>query len=342
VGQSERGAVDRCPKKGEKNMKAIVYTKYGTPDVLQLKEVEKPEPGPLEVLIRVHASAVTATDPIDRKGEPFIARVTTGIRGPKNATPGGVLAGEIEAVGEGVRRFKKGDRVYGSTGIRLGAHAEYISLPETAALAGISTNLSFGEAAAVCDGALTALPFLRDHGKIRPGSTVLVNGASGSVGTAAVQLARHFGAQVTGVCSRANAGMVASLGAHQVIDYTREDFTRLGPRYDIIFDAVGKRSFSACKSALNDNGIYLTTVPSLAILGQMLWTTFRGGKKAVFAATGLRPKAEKADDLGFINQLLEAGELTSVIDRHYPLTRIAEAHRYVERGHKKGNVLLTL
>jgi NADPH:quinone reductase-like Zn-dependent oxidoreductase len=323
-------------------MKAIVYEEYGPPEVLQLKEVEKPIPKEDEVLIRVYAAAVNATDPVNRKGEPFIARLATGLMRPKNTIPGDALAGEIEAVGIDVTLFKEGDQVYGNTGLGLGAHAEYKCMPEAGALALKPANMTYKEAAAVVDGALTALPFLRDKANIQSGGKVLINGASGSVGTSAVQLAKYFGAEVTGVCSTTNLELVKSLGADKVIDYTKEDFTQSGETYDVIFDAVGKSSYSRCKSSLKERGIYLTTVPTLAIVLQMLWTSMIGNKKAIFAATGLRPASEKAKDLIFLKELIEAGKLKAVIDRRYPLEQISEAHRYVEKGHKKGNVVITV
>lgn len=322
-------------------MKAIVYTKYGSPEVLQLKEIEKPVPKNNEVLIRIHAAAVNATDPVERKGEPFIARLASGLIGPKNQILGDALAGEIEAVGSNVTRFKKGDQVFGNTGMSMGAHAEYKCMPEDGALAMLPSGMSYSEAAGICDGALTALPFLRDKANIQKGQKVLINGASGSVGSFAVQIAKHFGAEVTGVCSTSNLEMVKSLGADFVIDYTKEDFTRMNKTFDIIFDSVGKSSYSLSKNALTAKGIYLTTVPSPAILPQMLWTSKSSGKKAVFAATGLRKPAEKAKDLNLVKELVEKGILKCVIDRSYPLEKVSEAHDYVEKGHKKGNVVIT-
>ncbi len=323
-------------------MKAIICTKYGPPEVLQLKEVEKPTPKDNEVLIKIYAAIVSPPDCVFRKGEPFIARFFTGLTSPKNSIPGELLSGEIETVGKDVQLFKKGDRVFGSTGMSLGAYAEYICLPVDGVQVIKPAKMTHEEAACVADGALTALPFLRDKANIQSGQKILINGASGSVGTFAVQLAKYFGAEVTGVCSTTNLELVKSLGADKVIDYTMEDFTKSGQTYDIIFDAVGKSSFSHCKSSLKQRGIYLTTVPTLEILLQMLWTSKIGSKKAMIAFTGLRPSSEKTNDLIFLKELIEAGNIKSVIDRRYPLEQIAEAHRYVEKGHKKGNVVITL
>jgi NADPH:quinone reductase-like Zn-dependent oxidoreductase len=323
-------------------MKAIVYTTYGSPDVLELRELEKPVPKDDEVLIRIHAASVTATDTIFRKGRPFIARSATGLLRPKNIIPGDVLSGEIVALGSDVRLFKTGDQVFGSDGNRFGAHAEYKCLPEKGALAIKPANMTHAEAVAVVDGALTALSFLRDTAKVQRGQKILINGASGSIGTFAVQLARYYGADVTGVCSTTNVERVKSLGAHKVIDYTREDFTRTDQAYDIIFDTVGKCSFARCKRALKQKGLYLSTVLSMSILFQMLWTSRMGAKKALIAFTGLRAPDEKTADLIFLRELIEAGLVSSVIDRRYSLEQIAAAHGYVEKGHKKGSVVITL
>jgi NADPH:quinone reductase-like Zn-dependent oxidoreductase len=295
-----------------------------------------------EVLIKIHAVPATAAHLVGRKGTPFFGRFVTGLRKPKKPILGMELAGEIEAVGKGVKLFREGDQVFGSTGLSLGAYAEYTCMPEEGALAIKPANMTYEEAAAVVEGSLTALPFLRDKANIQSGHQVLINGASGSVGTAAVQVAKYYGAEVTGVCSTTNLELVKSLGADKVIDYTKEDFTKSGQTYDIIFDAVGKSSFSRCKSSLKQKGIYLTTVPTLAIFPQMLWTAKIGSKKAIVAFTGLRPSSEKTKDLLFLKELIEAGKIKSVIDRRYPLEQIAEAHRYVEPGHKKGHVVITV
>jgi len=316
-------------------MKAIVYTKFGPPEVLQLQEVEKPTPKAHEVLIKIVATTVVKEDPDMRASPGF-----NGFLKPRNPILGQELAGEIESIGKDVTRFKPGDQVYGMN--MFGAYAEYKCMPESGALTIKPANMSYEEAASVPNGALTALPFLRDKGKIQSGQTVLIYGASGSVGTAAIQLARYYGAEVTGVCSTANLEWVKSLGANQVIDYTQEDFTENAKTYDIIFDTVGKRSFSECKGSLTDDGIYLTTVPTPAIMLQALWTAKSSGKKVKFVAAGLRPASEKIKDLIFLTELIEAGKMKAVIDRCYPLEHMAEAHRYVKQGHKKGNVVITV
>lgn len=322
-------------------MKAIIVTKYGSPEVLGLKEVEKPKPKDNEVLIRIEATVAALPDCAFRKGDPFISRLFTGLTKPKHI-PGDVLAGTIEAVGKDVKLLKRDDQIYGSSGTNFGTNAEYITLSEDEALAIKPTNITSGEAAGISEGALTALPFLRDHGKIKSGQKVLINGASGGVGVYALQLAKYFGAEVTGVCSTANLEFVKRLGADKVIDYTKDDFTKTGETYDIIFDAVGKRSFSRCKRALSLGGLYLSTVPSMVLMLQMLWTSISGSKKAVFAATGLRKPGEKKKDLALLKELIETGKIKPVIDRIYSLEQMAEAHSYVEKGHKKGSVIITV
>jgi NADPH:quinone reductase-like Zn-dependent oxidoreductase len=315
-------------------MKAIVHTKFGPPEVLHLQEVEKPIPKANEVLIKIHATTVVKEDPDMRASPGF-----NGFLKPRNPILGQELAGEIEAIGRDVTRFKPGDQIFGFD--MFGAYAEYKCISENGALAIKPVNLSYEEAASVPNGALTALPFLRDKGKIQSGQTVLIYGASGSVGAAAVQLAKYYGANVTGVCSTANLEWVKALGADEVIDYTQEDFTENGKTYDIIFDTVGKLSFSECKGSLTDEGVYLSTVPTPVIMLQALWPA-KSGKKVKFAAAGLRPASEKIKDLVFLTELIEAGKIKPVIDKCYPLEQMAEAHRYVETGHKKGNVVITV
>lgn len=316
-------------------MKAIVYTRFGSPDVLQLRQLEKPTPKDNEVLVKIAATTVVKEDP-DMRASPGY----NGLLKPRNPILGQELAGVVEATGKNVFRFNPGDQVFGIDA--FGSYAEYKCMSENGALAIKPANISYEEAASIPNGALTALPFLRDKAAIQSGQTVLIYGASGSVGAAAVQLARYYGAKVTGVCSTTNLQWVKSLGADHVIDYTQQDFTENGKTYDIIFDTVGKISFSKCRDSLTDKGIYLATVPTPEIMLQALWTARSGSKKVKFAATGLRPAREKIKDLVFLTELIEAEKMKPFIDRYYPLEQIADAHRYVEMGHKKGNVVITV
>ena len=323
-------------------MKAIVYTKYGPPDVLQLKEVEKPTPKDNEVLIRVHAATVTAGDCEIRSFKigvwPIIfwlpLRIYMGFIRPRIKILGQELAGEIESVGKDVKLFRKGDQVFATTGIGFGAYAEYKCLPEDGAMAIKPANMTYEEAAAVPTGGLNALHFLR-KGNIQNGEKVLINGAAGNIGTFAVQLAKYFGAEVTGVDSTEKLDMLRSIGADQVIDYTQEDFTKSGETCDVIFDVVGKSSFSRSVRSLNQNGRYLLANPRLLQMVRGLWTSMTSSKKVIFEFA-----SDKSEDLIFLKELIEAGKIKSVIDRRYPLEQTAEAHRYVEKGHKKGNVVL--
>ena len=317
-------------------MKAIVYEKYGPPDVLELREVDKPVIKDDEVLIKVHATTVSPLDYKFRSGEVFIARLMSGIRGPRKAILGCEAAGEIEEVGKDVSRFKPGDQVFVDLGPRLGGYAEYLSCPERC-VALKPANMSYEETATLSFGGTTALVFLRNLGKIQSGQRVLINGASGSVGTYAVQLAKHYGTHVTAVCSTSNLEMVKSLGADEVIDYTQDDFTQNGQTYDIIFDAVAKRTFGQCKGSLNAGGIYLATVITWGLIFRMLWTKMIGSKKAKFGIQSAKP-----GDLDFLKDMAEAGELRAVIDRTYPLAEVAEAHTYAELGHAKGKVVITV
>jgi NADPH:quinone reductase-like Zn-dependent oxidoreductase len=321
-------------------MKAIEYTKYGSPEVLQLIDAEKPSSKDNEILIKIHATTVTATECTFRKGEPFISRLFTGLKSPKIKRLGEELSGEIEAVGKNVTLFKKGDHIFGTAGPTFGANAEYICIPENGVITLKPTNVNNSEAAASIDGFLTALPFLRDTGNIKSGQKVLIYGASGSVGSAAVQVAKYYGTEVTGVCSTANIELIKSIGADYVIDYKKDDFTKNKQSYDIIFDTVGKTSFSNCKSLLKQKGIFLESGIGFGIIPVVLWTSIFGGKKAKIAATGLRKPNERKKDLIFLKELMESGKIKPVIDRTYTLEQIQEAHKYVDLGHKKGNVVI--
>jgi NADPH:quinone reductase-like Zn-dependent oxidoreductase len=320
-------------------MKAILCERYGPPEVLQLREVEKPTPKDNEILVRVDATTVTAGDCEIRKFKmPALlwlpARIGFGFRGPRKKILGQELAGEIESVGKDVKLFKKGDQVFALTGFHLGAYAEYDCLPENGLVATKPANMTYEEAATVPLGGLHASHFLR-KASIQSGQRVLINGAGGSIGTLAVQLAKSFGAEVTAVDSAGKLDMLRSIGADQVIDYSKEDFTQSGVSYDVIFDIVGKSSFSGSIRSLKARGFYLLGNPGLSQLARRYWTS-TGGKKVM---SGMKCGAE---DLVFLKGLIEAGKVRSVIDRSYPLEEIAEAHRYVDTGQKAGNVVITV
>jgi NADPH:quinone reductase-like Zn-dependent oxidoreductase len=322
-------------------MKAIVYERYGGPEVLEVREVPTPTPADDEVLIRIRATTVNSGDWRVRSLEvPFgfglLARLALGIARPRQPILGTELAGDVEAVGKDVRKFKVGDRVFAFSGVRMGCHAEYKCMPEDGAIALIPANLTYDGAAALSFGGTTALDFFR-RGKLQRGERVLVNGASGTVGTAAVQLARHVGADVTGVCSAANVALVKSLGANHVIDYTREDFTQNGETYDVIVDTAGTAPFSRCKGSLSEGGRLLLVLGGMSDILCVPWVSMTSSKKVIGG-----PAAERADDVRRLAQLAEAEAFKPVIDRRYPFAQIAEAHRYVDSGHKRGSVVITL
>lgn len=320
-------------------MRVIVCTAYGEPDVLKIDTVEKPIPGEKQVLIKMIASTISTVDSAFRKGEPFLSRLFTGLSKPVKSVPGDIVAGIIESTGADVTRFKPGERVMGHAGTDFGAHAEYLVLNEDEAIIPMPDSMSYEEGASIAYSGMTALPFIRDYLPKGERVSILINGASGAIGSTAVQLAREYGAHVTGVCSGSNSEMVLSMGAHETIDYSKENFCDGENRYDLIFDAVGKSSYKLSRSVLTDKGIYLSTVPNGAL---MLRTLFGGGrgKKGKFLATGLRKNEEKIADLRELISLYEKGVIKPVIAKSYELDEIVEAHRFVDRGHANGNVIL--
>ena len=319
-------------------MKAIVYTKYGPPDVLKLKEVDKPTPKENEVLIKIHATTVNRTDCAIRKAEPFISRFVTGLIRPKKTILGTEFAGEIEAVGKDVTSFKVGDKVFGFSGNDFGAHAEYMIMREEGSLTTMPVNMTYEEVAPSTEGAHYALSFIR-KANMQSGQRILINGATGAIGSAAVQLVKYFGADVTAVCSTKNVALVKSLGADKVLDYTKEDFTKDDQMYDAVFDTVGKSTFSRCKPLLKPGGIYISS--ELGYMAQnpilALVTPIIGNKKVMF------PIPKHIDEnIVLFKKLIEAGKFKGVIDRCYPLEEIVEAYKYVETGQKTGNVVITV
>ena len=324
-------------------MRAVVHDRYGPPEVLRIENIERPVPAEDEVLVKVHATTVNRFDTATREANrrsglaiSLMSRLVSGLRRPRHRILGTEFAGEVEAVAAATSEFAVGDRVFGTSGLRFGAHAEYISMPVRGRIAHMPTGMSFEEAAPICDGALNALTCLK-QADLRPGRTILIYGASGAIGTAGVQLAKSFGADVTAVCSTKNLELVRSLGADRVIDYTQEDFTKNGQRYDVILDAVGKLSFRRCRGSLAPSGIFLPTDG----LGNLIWalTTRRSkGKRVLFQ---IPPRQTKQDVL-FLKALIEAGKYRPVIDRRYRLEDVIEATRYVETEQKVGNVVLTV
>jgi NADPH:quinone reductase-like Zn-dependent oxidoreductase len=322
-------------------MKAIVCEKYGPSEVLQIKEVEKPVPKNNELLIRVYAVFVGIEDIMQRNGKPYFGRVFIGLAKPRKPIFGTEFSGEIEEVGKGAKLFKKGDRVFGVTGFDFGCYAEYICMPEAGLLSIKPPNMTNGEAAPVC-GALAAWNLLKAIANIQSGQKVLIYGASGNIGSAAVQIAKVFGTEVTGVTSSSNLELVKSLGADNVIDITDKDFTKNGLTYDVILDVSGKPSSIKFKNSLNKRGIFLTTYPTISILFQSLWTSIFNGKKVVFSATAFKPVSERLVFLKELIKLFKEGKLKTIIDQSFKLEQMVEAHRYIESGLERGNVVVTI
>ena len=323
-------------------MKAVIASAYGGPEVLGLEDIEQPQIKDKEVLIKIHAGAVTQADVMMRTGTPLFGRIFLGLTGRKARVPGTAFAGKIVAIGADVTKWSVGMDVFGETTIGFHAHAQFVAVPEDGIFEAIPMSMSYEEAAPLTDGALTAHNFLTRLVTISPGQKILINGAAGGLGTSAVQLAKHFGAEVTAVASTRNKAFLRSLGADHVLDYTQEDFTTKPERYDVIFDTVGKVPFSKAKRALTPEGIYLSPVLGLGLLFRMLWTSRFGRKKAKFSATGLLPHAELSRQLAALTKLIENGAHRTIVDRRYSLDQIADAHRYVESGHKRGNVVLDM
>jgi NADPH:quinone reductase-like Zn-dependent oxidoreductase len=320
-------------------MKAIVYKKYGSPNVLKVMDVEKPTPEPGEVLIKVYASTVTSADCMMRRGDTILSRILLGLfrPGKKYQILGTEFSGTIEATGSKVKKFKPGDEVYAFRGFGTGCYTQYKCMNENGSIATKPLNIGFTEAASFVDGATTAMFFLKEKAGIQKGQKVLINGASGSIGTFAVQLAKYFGAEVTGVCSTKNIELIKSLGADKIVDYTKEDFCGTGDTYDIIFDTVGKSSFARCRKALKSTGKYVVTLMTFKVILQSILTKPGNKKKVIFAMS-----LNKTEGLNFIRQLIEEGRLKTIIDRQYSLEEMKEAHAYVEKGHKKGNIAITV
>jgi NADPH:quinone reductase-like Zn-dependent oxidoreductase len=325
--------------KGEK-MKAAFCTKYGNAEVLEVKETNKPQPKDGEVLIKIMVAGITTADSMMRQGTPRYARLFLGLRRPKQAIVGTGFAGIVEAKGKGVDEFEIGDEVFGETGLVFSSNAEFVCIPTDGIILHKPDFLTFEEAAPMCDGVLTSLNFLQELAKVQKGQKVLINGASGSLGVAAIQIAKHFGAHVTGVCSTKNVELVKSLGADEVIDYKVKDFTLSSNTYDVIYDTIGASSFSKSKKVLTEKGLYLSPVLNMALLFRMLVTSLFGKKKAIFQATGLRAAPELKKLLTDFLPVMKSKAVKVFIDKKYPLEDIVAAHSYIDTGRKRGNIIL--
>lgn len=323
-------------------MKAVFSTGYGAPDVLEVREADIPQPKDNELLIKVHAASITTADTMMRSGTPKFARIFMGWSKPKHPIIGTGFAGTVAGTGNAVKGFEKGDAVFGETGVTFGANAEYVCVPADGIVLPMPDYLSFEEAAVMCDGPLTSMNFLKDIAEIEAGTKVLINGASGSLGVAAIQIAKHYGAEVTAVCSGANAQLVRSLGADEVIDYTREDFTGSNVKYDVVYDTVGKSCYGKAAKVLKEDGIYMSPVLSHKILIPMLTNRLRKGPKAKFDATGLNKPWELKAKLKKLLLMMAEGRYNAVIERRYAMEQIADAHRYIDTGRKRGNLVLSV
>ena len=323
-----------------KKMKAMVAMGYGSPDVLQVKEVEIPKPGANEVLVKVKTSSATRADTMMRTGKPFIGRLFLGFKKPKHPIPGTGFAGIVEEVGTEVGKLKVGDKVFGETTLGFSANAEFLTLAEDGVVLPMPENMDFTAAASFGDGHVTSYNFLKDVANVQHGERVLINGASGALGTSAVQIAKYLGCHVTAVCSAGNFELVKSLGADDVINYRKEDFTKYGQKYDYVYDTVGKSSFKKCRKILSKKGIYLSPVLKMSLLIEMLKTSLSKKKKAIFQATGTKGDKKLRELLIEVIEIYKAGQLKTIVDKQFRLSELAAAHRYIETGHKKGNVVI--
>lgn len=323
-------------------MKAIRATGYGGPEVFEVATVRCPQPKPNELLVEVVAASATQAETMMRRGKPYFGRLFTGLRKPNKPIPGTGFAGKVVAVGQAVTRFTPGTMVFGETAFAFSSNAEYLVVPEDGIVLELPETVDPMDAASFCDGHLTSYNFLTAVAQVKPGQRVLINGASGALGTAAIQIAKHLGAHVTGVSSSRNTGLLRSLGADETIDYTAEDFAQRREAYDIVFDTVGKSSFRQCRKALKPEGTYLTPVMTKAILLDKLSAMASGNKKAVFEATGMNKPDKLRRLLGEVLELVQRGALQTVVDRRFPLEKVAEAHRYIDAGHKRGNVVIVV
>jgi NADPH:quinone reductase-like Zn-dependent oxidoreductase len=323
-------------------MKAVIANAYGDPNVLQVKEIATPKPKDNEILVKIHATSVTAAHCAMRTGKPLFGRLFIGLTRPKIAIPGTDLSGTVIEIGSQVSKFKVADEIIAATDVKGGSYAEYICLEERDVIATKPVNVSHAEASGIIDGGQTALSFLRDSAKLQAGQKILINGGSGSIGTAAIQLSKLEGAEVTAVCSTKNIDLVMTLGSDNAIDYTTEDITKQTEKYDVIFDTVGKLDFNQIKHILTPNGKYLSPVLGLGMLKDMMISSFAGKQRAIFSATGLRKAPEKQKDLIYISELMQQGKLKTFIDRKYSIEEVADAHKYVETGHKRGNIVIEM